>query len=209
MHRARASTRRVISRWATLAFLMYGVPAAGQSRSAGGASSSAGAAFLSRPYTLRDRAIDEMSREAKEWAGLAHRKENYSDDLAAPTYGIIASGGAGPIDTSSRIFVTISFGVRRIVGDRRSVCEQHLRRFADTFHGRGRDAYGEDLMTKNMRWRLGPAGMRDDPAVKEAALELIRRTVLRLSIVEMDDNASTECRLDASNVVSFADVSGN
>jgi hypothetical protein len=111
-----------------------------------------------------------MNREAKEWADL-FRGKKYSDDVIAGVGGMNANGGAGPVKGSSQIFVTVALGLKRVLGDRREVCEEHLRLFAARFHGAVPvDANGNDMKTKLMRWRLGPAGVTDDPAATQAAL---------------------------------------
>lgn len=59
-----------------------------------------------------------------------------------------------------------------------------------------------------MRWRFGPSGVTNDPVTTLAAEELLRQTIIRLKIVELESGSVLECKVDAENTVSYSRSNG-
>jgi hypothetical protein len=154
--------------------------------------------FLDRAYTVRDHAVDVLRDEAKQWAATASPKFDHSREFLTSPLGVQADGTAY-IDLRSRsVVVSVTVGVRRIIGDRDRVCASQLRILDDYFFWHGKDLNGRHLRSQQMIDRFGTAGSIDSSGARAAADALLRRMRLSLIVVETDPGSFAACWEDVA-----------
>jgi hypothetical protein len=104
---------------------------------------------------------------------------------------------------STRIVISLGFGVGSIEGDREKVCTEQVRIAAMMLLGSGKDAYGRDMRDKLMVRRLGPQITADTVAAEHAGHLLSELTSVKLQISELGRNRWISCELDATGGVTF------
>jgi hypothetical protein len=160
--------------------------------------------FLDRPYSIRDRAVDQLKDDASEWA-LQISMRDFSNDLEELDYGLQASANTYVRVGTSDIVVEFSFGVKRIIGDRRKTCATAVRLAYSQLMPPGVDVRGNDMRAKYMMFRMGTAVRRDTAAAREASRMLVQLTTVQLHITELATDGWVSCAFGAEGFGSFKD----
>ncbi len=164
-----------------------------------------GRAFLNRPYTLMDHAIDALDREASQWAA-GHIGSKYSKDFVEPAYGMIIDGNAFRSEKGDSMIVALSLAPNRIVGIPSEICRKHLQQLSKLLLGTGRDVVGRDMHIKTMAMRLGPSVSTDTTAAYAAAEYLVQRTKVVLTIDELEKSKYVSCTFVLATGAIYAGV---
>lgn len=156
-------------------------------------------AFLNRPYTLLDRAVDLLNDDTQKLVRLWSDDKLMSDSVVVPKYGAVGDGSAWYDPRVGVINVLVSFGVSRVIGSKPNECEREVSRFADLLFGYGKDVHGNDMRVKNMIFRFGTARNADTSAAISAADALVRKTRLELLVIEQQSSLHFSCWTDAAS----------
>lgn len=157
--------------------------------------------FLSQPYTLQDRALDQLREDARSWANLVEKPGRDWSTFETGRTGVSVSHFVRPpsLDTLNRVVVGLGYTVQEISGNEAAACSESVQMAARSILGIDADDLdGNSVRRKRMLRRFGTAAFADTAAAKDASRWLIDRTVVKLRILEMATRQSHSCTVRAT-----------